>query len=425
MSNYQSFIFKNWEFQPEDKKITFEYSYDNVLDFKETYTFDFDYVDYSQAAIERAIDNLFFMAGVSYYKAYLAPKIEVQKGQLDQLHADFYSKTYQKGLREFFYVNSLNPRLDIKFPVNSQNLPVVPTKGSGILVGLGGGKDSLVSVELLRGRYDISTWSVGHRKQLQPLSDRIGVPHYWVERVWDSKLIEINKAGAYNGHVPISAILACAGTVATILSGKRDVVVSNEKSADEPTLEYEGLQINHQYSKSSEFEKDYQEILVNDFGNSQRYYSLLRSFSELKIAEMFAKIGFEKYKDVFSSCNRAFTKASDSMFWCGTCPKCAFVFLIFTPFIERGELEQLFGKNLLLDPSMDAMYKRLLGIEGDKPLECVGEIKESRSAMVEAQKIYPELSKYSFDIPSDYDYTVLGPNMIPEDIIFELPELLG
>lgn len=420
MSKYQTFIFKNWEFIPEEKQVTLYYSYDDELNFEETYTFDFDYVNYSEEALERAMSNLFFMAGVSYYKAYLAPEIEVRHEVLDEAHAAFFSKTYQRGLGEFFYVNKLDPRQKISFPITA-GTPQKPVSagGEGALVGLGGGKDSLVSIELLRDAYDISTWSVGHRSQLQPLSDVVGLPHYWVERKWDRQLIDANKDGAYNGHVPISAILACAGTVATILSGKRDIVVSNEASADEPTLVYDGVEINHQYSKTSEFENDYQQLLQLDFGDSQRYYSLLRSFSELKIAEIFAESGFEKYKKVFSSCNRAFTHASDSMFWCGECPKCAFIFLIFTPFIERAELEQLFGKNMLLDPTMVPMYKQLLGIAGDKPLECVGAIQESRSAMRKAQEIYPELiPMYDFELPSDYDYRAEGPNLIPDDITF-------
>lgn len=418
MSKYQSFIFKDWSFDKSQKKLELKYSYDNEVNLTEIFEFNFDFADYSEESLERAISNLFFMAGVSYYKAFLAPEIKVEKGVLDKKHADFFSKTYQKGLGEFFYVNQLNPRTEIKFPVNSVlSLAATKASGTGMLIGLGGGKDSLVSIELLRDKsYDISTWSVGHKKQLEPLSEVVGLPHYWVSRSWDPQLMELNKAGAYNGHVPISAILACVGTVAAVLGGKRDIVVSNEKSADEPTLHYEGLDINHQYSKSSEFEEDYQEILVNDFGETQRYYSLLRSFSELKIAEMFAEKSFDKYKSVFSSCNRAFTKFSDKMFWCGQCPKCAFIFLIFTPFIQRDELEKLFGKNLLLDPSLDETYKGLLGIEGDKPLECVGEIKESRSAMLEAQKIYPELTKYKFEVPSDYDFRELGPNNIPADI---------
>ena len=105
------------------------------------------------------------------------------------------------------------------------------------------------------------------------------------------------------------------------------------------------------------------------------------------------------------------------MFWCGVCPKCAFVFLILTPFIHRVELEKIWhGRNLLLEPSLEKTYRQLLGIEGDKPLDCVGEVKESRSAMKLVQQIYPELSKYTFDIPENYDFRALSEHSMPDDI---------
>ena len=230
-------------------------------------------------------------------------------------------------------------------------------------------------------------------------------------------MLDHNTQGALNGHIPISAILACAGTVVAALTSYRDVVVSNESSASEPTLRYEGVDINHQYSKSLAFEQAFQSYNRHRFGEAIRYYSFLRPLSELRISELFARVGFQKYHDVFSSCNKAFTHSSDHIFWDGKCAKCAFVFLALTPFIERQKLENLFsGKNLLLDPELDATYRQLLGIEGDKPLECVGEVKESRAAMRLAQQKYPELKKYKFELPEDYDFRALAPHSMPEEI---------
>ena len=212
-----------------------------------------------------------------------------------------------------------------------------------------------------------------------------------------------------------------------ILTGKRDVVMSNEQSANEPTLHYDGVAINHQYSKSQEFERDYQAFLRGSLGERVRYYSFLRPLSEVRIGELFARIGFEKYKRVFSSCNRAFVHGSDRMSWCGECSKCAFVFIALTPFIPREELEAVWGgKNLLLDPGLETTYRKLLGIEGDKPLDCVGDIKESRAAMHEAFRIYPELrQKYQFDLPSDYDFRAEGGHEMPPEIYAHLKSVLG
>lgn len=416
---YQQFIYDSYNFDATRKKLELHYSYDNKLNFTETYQFDFDFVQYSPAALDRAIQNLFLLAGVSYYKAYLAPELVIQQGEFDNPTVQFVTKTYQKGLGEFFYVNNLDPRTAISLAANIQDTASSDAgQSQGLLVGLGGGKDSLVSVELLRDQPKIATWSLNHRDQLQPLTQVVGLPHLWVSRDWDKQLLDINKQDALNGHVPISAIFAAVGTIVAILAGYRDVVVSNESSASEPSLNYQGVDINHQYSKSLEFEQDYQAQLKHDFGDSIRYYSLLRPFSELRIAELFSQLGFQKYQSVFSSCNRAFRHDQHQLSWCGECAKCAFVFLIFTPFIKRQQLESLWnGKNLLLDPGLRPIYEQLLGITSDKPLDCVGEVKESRAAMRLAQAIYPELQFYQFDLPNDYDFRKQSEHLIPAEIV--------
>ncbi|HTE21775.1 MAG TPA: hypothetical protein VK674_01915 [Candidatus Limnocylindria bacterium] len=471
---YKQFIFKDYRFDAETKVLELHYGMDDALEFTETFTFDFELAQYDPHALDRALQNLFFMAGISYYKMYIPPEIVVHQGKLDQASADFFSKTYQRGLGEFWYVNKLNPRTSVIFPVNTTESQLFTSDGKGLLASVGGGKDSLLTIELLR-RYHpyttthptpekpqpaaksgtltsfdhsisnlqvpktpsekaadqqarekarraesgfLTTWSVNHRPQLTPLVERIGLPHYWVERAWDPQLQTLNQQDALNGHIPISAIFACVGTIVAILAGKRDVVMSNEQSANEPTLTYEGVPINHQYSKSQEFEEDYQALLKRQFGDSIRYYSLLRPYSELHIAELFARLAFDKYKDVFSSCNRAYVHTSDHMSWCGICPKCAFTFLVLTPFIPRKKLEALWGgKNLLLDPGLEPLYEQLLGIAGDKPLDCVGEVKESRAAMTLAQQQYPQLLKYHFDLPADYDYRKLWPASMPEELL--------
>lgn len=416
---YQTFVFDSYDFDVDGKALSLRYKIDDVLSFCETYRFDFDFVSYDPAVLDRAIQVLFYSAGVSYYKTYL-PATIVAKSDINNETATYLEQTYQQGLGEFFYVNRLDPHRAITFPTS--NIKTATPKhahNDGLLIGLGGGKDSLLSVELLRQSnlsIPMATWSLNHRKQLEPLVERIGLPHYWVERNWDSQLADLNQLGAYNGHVPISAIFAAVGTIVSVLSGYRDSIVSNEQSANEPTLTYQGAEINHQYSKSQEFERSYQTLLQHNFGDSLRYYSLLRPLSELRVAELFSKTGFDTYHGVFSSCNRAYTHDSPGLFWDGTCPKCAFVYLILAPFVDETRLTSLIGHNLLADESLRATYEQLLGISGDKPLECVGEVKESRVAMRMLQDRYPALAQYTYDLPKDYDFRKLASHEMPSEI---------
>ena len=429
MNKYNKFIFKKYEFDQESKVLDLFYSLDEEINFKESFVFDFDFVDYDKTILDQAFFSLFIMAGVSYYKSFLPSHIEIDNNNLDEASKAFFERTYEKGLGEFFYVNQLDPGTKINFPFieKDSTTKTFSALNKNKLIGIGGGKDSLLTLEILRNSgQPIVTWSVGHRDQLSPLVELMGTKHLFIDRIIDKQILELNSQGAMNGHIPISAILACTGTVVSILSGNCEVVVSNEKSANEPSLSYQGIDINHQYSKSSVFEQDYQEYLKSELDNYSNYYSFLRPLGELYIAELFSKVGFAKYKSVFSSCNRAFTQNNNQIFWCGECAKCAFSFLIFTPFIDKEELEDLWNdKNLLLDPNLEKTYKELLGINGEKPLDCVGEIRESRLAMEMAKKIYPELTKYQYELDDNYNYQEIGPDLMPEEVRIILLKALG
>lgn len=414
--SYSSFVFENYEFNPENKTLLLRYSFDSKEFFEENYVFNCALVDYSPEALDRAVQLLFIMAGVSYYKAFLPSKIVIRNAQIDQNLSGFFAKTYRKGLGEFFYENSLSPTTEIKFDVNFGELSPITMESRGAIVGVGGGKDSIVSVESLRNKIDVVTWSLGHKDQLEPLVNRLGTDHIWVDRTIDPKLFELNKSGAYNGHVPISAILACAGSVLCILSGKQDIVMSNEYSANEETMEYQGVKINHQYSKSSEFEQDFQGVLSHLFGNSIRYYSLLRPFSELQITEIFSGY-FDKYKDVFSSCNRAFAQHRDAMYWCGECPKCVFTFLALSNYVEMDKVVGLFsGKNLLLDPSLIDSFQKLVDDDQQKHFECVGTVEESRFAMQKILNQFPEVKNNFKNLDNNYGHSKKNPHLIPDDV---------
>jgi hypothetical protein len=153
------------------------------------------------------------------------------------------------------------------------------------------------------------------------------------------------------------------------------IVLSNESSANESTVV--GQDVNHQYSKSFEFEEDFHSYEEKYLHTGQYYFSFLRPLAEFQIAKMF--VSHRKYLSIFRSCNLG-SKVSPDI-WCGECPKCLFVSLILSPFLSPCELKEVFGKDMLNDPNMKEYFIELIGQSEHKPFECVGSIDEVNLAV--------------------------------------------
>jgi hypothetical protein len=251
------------------------------------------------------------------------------------------------------------------------------------LVALGGGKDSLVSVEALRhaGIACTVVW-VGQSALIAACAERSGLPALNLTRELSPVLFELNRRGAYNGHIPVTAINSAILSLAAVIYGYDSVVFSNERSASSPTLEADGVAVNHQWSKGYAFEQAFAAHVRAQIAANLNYCSLLRPYSELAVTRLFARL--TRYHDVFSSCNRNFKILGPrpQQRWCGQCPKCHFVFLALAPFLSKPQLVAIFGRNLLDDASLAPHFDALLEWHAHKPFECVGEARESRAAMV-------------------------------------------
>jgi hypothetical protein len=250
------------------------------------------------------------------------------------------------------------------------------------LVPIGGGKDSLVSVEMLRAAGEPATavW-IGNSDLIRACAERTGLPLLNLRREVSPALFELNRKGALNGHVPVTAINSAILVLAALLYGYDSIVFSNERSASSATLHDGDHAVNHQWSKGFAFERLLGDWLHAHVAANLDYFSLLRPLSELAVTRRFARLG--EYHEVFSSCNRNFKiiGARPTARWCGQCPKCHFVFLALAPFVPKPQLTAIFGRNLLDDQSLIAGFDALLEWHAHKPFECVGEALESRAAM--------------------------------------------
>jgi hypothetical protein len=335
-------------------------------------------------ALERALRLLHLTAGVSYYKTCFAPRIRIESGPIDAGLAGFLDRLYAEGLAEARWTNDIRTA-PARFPVGSAGPGDAVEIGltDGALVPVGGGKDSVVALESVRSVTDRPLlFSVGASPAGSRTAEVAGLPHRTVERRISPRLLELNHSGAYNGHVPVTAIISCLASIVALLEDRRDVVMANERSASVGSLSWRGVEVNHQYSKSWDFETRFAEVVRGYVAADLRYFSLLRPWSELAIARVFATM--PSYHHAFTSCNRAFLLDPErrTAGWCGDCPKCRFVFLALAPFLPRRRLAEIFSADLLADPAQVEGFAALLGIEADKPMECVGEIEESRVAML-------------------------------------------
>ncbi|MDO8633294.1 MAG: hypothetical protein Q7K38_01985, partial [Candidatus Wildermuthbacteria bacterium] len=285
----------------------------------------------------------------------------------------------------------------------------VPNLGSlslnRVMVPVGGGKDAAVTLELLKkGNMDIVPFLLNPKpEQMKILSSsslslgvgdlaKVGLPIV-VERTIDSKLLELNRKGYLNGHTPFSAYLAFLTVLVATLFNYKYIALSNERSSNEGNIKYLGKTINHQYSKSFEFEKKFREYSKKYLASSIEYFSFLRPLYELQIAKIFAN--YSKYFGVFLSCNEANktysgrtqaglpaeAQRAKAGRWCGKCPKCLFVFLALYPFAGKEQTVAIFKKDLLKDKKLKPLLDELTGKRKFKPFECVGTIEESKAAL--------------------------------------------
>ncbi len=251
-----------------------------------------------------------------------------------------------------------------------------------MLVPIGGGKDSVVALEIVRrSGLDFTLFSVRDDPAMQRTAAVAGVPRLIAQRELPLETLgELNRSGALNGHVPITAIIACIALLTAALNGYDAVALANERSASSGNVVYDGIEVNHQFSKSARAETLLR-AAAGETGVDVDVFSLLRPASELGIARTFATL--PAYHGAFTSCNAIFRldPALRLSSWCGNCPKCRFVFLILAPYMEPAAMEAIFHKAMLDEPDQYEGFALLTATGGHKPFECVGEEEESLAAI--------------------------------------------
>lgn len=417
---YPKFIYENysWKISKDNLEVFFNFRVPPNIAFAPKIVFR----NVKKSQVKRigqgALENLIFHLGLaeipSYWKATSSPIIEVRAGYLNKEQLRFWKDLIIKGMGQFFYENKIDFRKPNFLKINSNNVTrqghVTLEKRlvDRVLVPVGGGKDSVATLEKVKRQgKKIGCFLVNPSKAAKDVVKVAEIKDVVVvERQIDRKLLELNKKGFLNGHTPFTAVLSFLSVFCAVLFGYKNIAFSNEKSADEGNVRYLGRMINHQWSKSSEFERKFRRYLQKYLAKNINYFSYLRKYTELEISKMFLK--YPQYFSVFSSCNQVERPASAKSFgearWCGNCPKCLFVYATLYPYLEKKILLKIFGKDIFENKKMLPTMKALIGQGSHKPFECVGTFKESKKALElslekakKAEKVPYLLARYNIN----------------------------
>lgn len=382
------FVYENIRFSDDRSTIFFDYRIDTdeqTFNLTETLTMPLPLP--ISATTDRVVRALHLALGISYYKAFIPPKIDHAYTMSEQ-EALFWNDIFQYGLGEFLYTNQLSADKLAKFTACSGTIN--PDKAENTtwieeaLLGIGGGKDSIVAGELLKELGIPTTGFVlatGNNKgQAQAVADVMGVSMLGVERRLDQQILEINSLpGAYNGHVPISLIFALVGCLLATITSNQYVIVANEASASIPQVEHNGELVNHQWSKSFTFEKQFQDFVHENISANLHYFSLIRPLSSVAVAKIF--VNYPQYFEVFTSDNAHFKigqEPNSSPRWGLQSAKSLSSYILLAPWMSDEDLDRTFGRNFLNEASLEPMFLDLLGQGNNPVLDCVGTPDELR-----------------------------------------------
>jgi len=416
IKKFDTFIYDKYEIEYKEKSIFIKFYYEIVNLKKFIHKLEIPYAkeNINKEFVEKLVFNIGLLELVSYWKATIPYNLIINCGMINEEQKSFFKKIYFFGLGEFFYINGLatNPKLNcddfIDIKCHGKIIDCnVNDVGNGSLICIGGGKDSCVTLSLIN-KENNQCFIINPKEVMLKCAYITGYEDkdiISVKRTLDKGILELNEEGYLNGHTPFSAMVAFVSYLTAYLNNKKYIILSNESSANESNVL--GTKINHQYSKSYEFESDFQNYAIKYLGGNIKYYSLLRPLTEYQIGMLFSKIS--KYHHIFKSCNVG--SKGNNWSWCCNCAKCLFVYCLLAPHLYKEKLVNIFNEDLFEKRDLLTTFKELLGKENVKPFDCVGTFEEINYAITKTiknikQKSLPFLLEFYKD--NYYDESILN-----------------
>jgi UDP-N-acetyl-alpha-D-muramoyl-L-alanyl-L-glutamate epimerase len=260
-----------------------------------------------------------------------------------------------------------------------------------LLAFCGGGKDSLVALKLLeRAGLPFATLGYAHSvygaaEPQHALLDRIGAvtPRARAERQWVIDDLLDAPVARLRPQLGVKYILA-AETPASVFAalpialarGYRGLVVAHEASANSGNLTWNGEVVNHQWGKGWDAEQLLDRYVGQQLVGNLRYFSVLQPIHDEVIFELLTRD--TELAPLTHSCNVQKP-------WCGSCAKCAYVWLQFAAHLPPAVVHATFGSDFGERPANERWFREMLGLAEHTPFECVGSAPEARLALTLAR----------------------------------------
>ena len=234
---YKKFIYKDFKITEDKESINITYYFEipgltkfepNIQIMKKN----IKYKSIDNEYIRNIVFNLGMIEVISYWKCVCSENVIIECGNLNGEQKQWFKKLYYNGTGEFRYINNIHIEQEkfVNFVTNKEVESIVPEIPStdilsGYIIPVGGGKDSVVTLEKLkeekRNNYCLT---VGGK---EPVLECCKIAGYndnqiiEVKRTIDANLLELNKEGYLNGHTPFSSVLAFLSYLIAYLTNKK------------------------------------------------------------------------------------------------------------------------------------------------------------------------------------------------------------
>ncbi len=246
---YPEFIYEGYNIEETKSDITLKYEFSIPHLVKFTPTINIPKKEFNVRKIEgKKIENMVFHIGlielISYWKCTCSPKVIIKCGFLDEYQKQWLKKLYFYGLGELFFTNGIKTNINEFMTIMTEGekfeIEEEKEETSGYIVPIGGGKDSVVTLETLKVNKQNDLCLIVNPKpvtiecaHLANMEDKQIIEVY---RKIDKKLLNLNKNYFINGHTPFSSLLAFLSYFIAYITGKKYIALSNESSANESNV---------------------------------------------------------------------------------------------------------------------------------------------------------------------------------------------